>query len=93
MRYEKRDDIPLQFREAFVAQKLDEEQRRQIKQTFTPEGKAYVLPESHPEFVPPKEVVEDDSELFGSYNPKGMPLPPFYPKPGSVLNRKPPRGC
>ena len=83
-------DIPLQFREAFVAQKLDEEQRRQIKQTFTPEGKAYVLPESHPEFVPPKEVVEDDSELFGSYNPKGMPLPPFYPKPGSVLNRNHP---
>ena len=84
-------DIPLQFREAFVAQKLDEAQRDRIKDSFTKDSQPFVLPESHPEFVPPKEeVVEDDSELFGSYNPKGMPLPPFYPKPGSVLNRNHP---
>ena len=81
-------DIPLQFREAFVAQKLDEEQRRQIKDTFSTDSKPYILPETHPEF---KEVTaqEGDSEsaLFGLENPNFLPQPAFYPKAGSILNR------
>ena len=81
-------DIPLQFREAFVAQKLDESQREQIKKTFSSESKPLVLPETHPEF---KEIVIDEgdpeSALFGLDNPHRLPQPKFYPKSGSVLNK------
>ena len=84
-------DIPLQFREAFVAQKLDEEQRRQIKDTFSADSKPYILPETHPEF---KEVTaqegDPESALFGLENPNFLPQPAFYPKAGSRLNRNNP---
>ena len=78
-------DIPLKFREAFVAQALDESQRAQIKRTFSDKSKALVLPETHPEFKPG--VLDDESALFDSDNPNNLPLPDFYPKAGSILNR------
>jgi hypothetical protein len=78
-------DIPLRFREAFVAQALDESQREQLKKTFSSESEALVLPEDHPEFKPG--VIDDESALYGSDNPNKLPLPGFYPKAGSKLNR------
>jgi hypothetical protein len=81
-------DIPLRFREEFVAQALDESQREQLKKTFSDEGEVLVLPETHPEF---KEIVIDEgdpeSALFGLDNPHRLPQPEFYPKTGSVLNK------
>lgn len=84
-------DIPLNFREAFVAQKLDESQREQIKKTFSSESKLLVLPETHPEFKP-IDIEEPDEEtaLFGLENPNDLPQPKFYPKPGSILNKNHP---
>ena len=81
-------DIPLQFREAFVAQKLDESQREQIKKTFSSESKPLVLPETHPEFKPIDiEKPDEETALFGLENPNELPQPKFYPKPGAVLNK------
>lgn len=81
-------DIPLQFRESFVAQQLDESQREQLRKTFSSESKPLVLPETHPEFKPIDiEKPDEETALFGLENPNELPQPKFYPKPGSVLNK------
>jgi hypothetical protein len=81
-------DIPLQFRESFVAQQLDESQKEQLRKTFSSESKPLILPETHPEFKPEvKDEGDEESALFGLENPNDLPQPKFYPKPGSILNK------
>ena len=79
-------DIPLKFREEYVARKLDESQKKRIKEAFTSEGDPIVLPETHPEFKEREVESDEESELYGSENPFNMPLPAYYPKPGEILN-------
>lgn len=79
-------DIPLTFREEYVARKLDEQQKKDIKNTFTMAGDKVVLPEDHPEFKEKEVQVDEESALYGLPNPYAMPLPAYYPKPGEELN-------
>ena len=84
-------DIPLKFREEYVARKLDEEQKKQIKDTFTSGGSRVVLPEDHPEFKEKEVEVDEESALYGLPNPFDMPVPPYYPRPGETLNKGNPK--
>ena len=84
-------DIPLKFREEYVARKLDEEQKKQIKDTFTSGGSQVVLPEDHPEFKTKEIEVDEESALYGLPNPFDMPVPPYYPRPGETLNTANPK--
>ena len=77
-------DIPVSFREDFVAQKLDESQRLQIKDTFSDKSKPILLPESHPKYEKP--TLDEESALFGTDNPHHLPHPDFYPKENAILN-------
>ena len=79
-------DIPLKFREEYVARKLDESQKQRIKEAFTSESDSIVLPKTHPEFKEREVESDEESELYGSENPFKMPLPAYYPKPGEILN-------
>ena len=81
-------DVPLAFREEYVARKLDEEQKKSIKNTFSSMGEKVILPEDHPEFKEKEVEVDEESALYGLPNPYAMPLPAYYPKPGEELNRK-----
>ena len=40
-------DIPLKFREEYVAKKLDQDQKNRIKDAFTSESEPIVLPKDH----------------------------------------------
>ena len=84
-------DIPLKFREEYVARKLDESQKQRIKEAFTSESEPIVLPKDHPEFKEKEVKVDDESELYKSKNPFKMPLPAYYPKPGEILNTANPK--
>ena len=79
-------DVPLKFREEYVAEKLDEEQKKRILNAFKPEGDKIVLPESHPEFKEKEIKVDEESALYGLPNPYDMPVPRYYPKAGEELN-------
>jgi hypothetical protein len=79
-------DVPLKFREEYVAEKLDEEQKKRILNAFKPEGDKIVLPESHPEFKEKEIKVDEESALYGLPNPYDMPFPRYYPKAGEELN-------
>ena len=68
-------DIPLKFREEYVAKKLDEDQKNRIKDAFTSESEPIVLPKDHPEFKEKEVEVDDESALHGLPNPFAMPLP------------------
>ena len=81
-------DIPLKFREEYVAKKLDEDQKKRIKDAFTSESEPIVLPKDHPEFKEKEVEVDDESALYGTPNPFSMPLPAYYPRPGEKLNTK-----
>ncbi len=80
-------DVPLRFREEYVARKLDEEQKKSIKNTFSSMGEKVILPEDHPEFKEKEVKVDEESALYGLPNPYSMPLPAYYPKPGEELNK------
>lgn len=80
-------DVPLRYREEYVANKLDEEQKMRIKNTFTSLGDKVLLPEDHPEFEDKEVEVDEESALYGTQNPKNLPLPKYYPRPGEELNR------
>tara|TARA_B100000963_G_scaffold167539_1_gene145547 strand:- start:120 stop:4319 length:4200 start_codon:yes stop_codon:yes gene_type:complete len=79
-------DIPLKFREEYVARKLDQEQKSRVKDAFTSESEQVVLPKDHPEFKEKEVEVDNESALFGLPNPFSMPLPAYYPRPGERLN-------
>jgi hypothetical protein len=81
-------DIPVSFREDFVAQKLDESQRLQIKDTFSDKSEPILLPESHPKYEKPTLDEDSESALFGTDNPHHLPHPDFYPKKDAILNLK-----
>ena len=84
-------DIPLAFREDYVARKLDEEQKKDIKKSFSFDGDKVILPEDHPEFKEKEVKVDEESALYGLPNPYAMPLPAYYPKPGERLNTANPK--
>ncbi len=84
-------DIPLKFREEYVAKKLDEDQKKRIKDAFTSESEPIVLPKDHPEFKEKEVEVDDESALYGTPNPFSMPLPAYYPRPGERLNMANPK--
>ena len=84
-------DVPLSFREEYVARKLDEEQKKSIKNTFSSMGEKVILPEDHPEFKEKEVKVDEESALYGLPNPYSMPLPAYYPKPGERLNTANPK--
>ena len=84
-------DIPLRFREEYVAKKLDEDQKNRIKDAFTSESEPIVLPKDHPEFKEKEVEVDDESALYGTPNPFSMPLPAYYPQPGERLNMANPK--
>ena len=79
-------DIPLAFREDYVARKLDEEQKKDIKKSFSFDGEKVMLPKDHPEFKEKEVKVDEESALYGLPNPYAMPLPAYYPKPGDEIN-------
>jgi len=84
-------DVPLRYREEYVANKLDEEQKMRIKDTFTSSGVPIVLPKDHPEFEEKEVEVDEESALYGLPNPFNMPVPPYYPRPGETLNKSNPK--
>ena len=84
-------DIPLKFREEYVAKKLDEDQKNRIKDAFTSESEPIVLSKDHPEFKEKEVEVDDESALHGTPNPFAMPLPAYYPRPGERLNTTNPK--
>ncbi len=80
-------DIPLRFREEYVARKLDEDMKRRLERSFTSDGEALVLPADHPEHREKKMEYDSESALGKDNNPKGLPMPDYYPIVDATLNR------
>ena len=79
--------IPLQFREEYVAQQLDEQMKRELRQKTTEFGdRNVVLPPDHPQYREKEYTVDPDSGLTAANNPNQLPLPSFYPRVGDIVN-------
>ena len=79
--------IPLQFREEYVAQQLDEQMKRELRQKTTEFGdRDVVLPPDHPQYREKEYTVDPDSGLTAANNPNQLPLPSFYPRAGDTVN-------